>query len=453
MKQHKIFAGSSYDRYLDLLLFIWPDVLKKYPDAELHIAYGWNLFVTGFHTNPERMAWKQSVDDMMQQDGIFHYGRVGKAELDKIRQQCGIWAYPTYFDEINCITALESQKDGLVPVTMKKGALVETVGSGVLVDGDIKALEVQEKYTEALLDMMGDTKKWQRESEKAKKFAESYTWQKIAQKWVDIFEKEEKNPLVSIITCTNREGWWESMARNLSHQTYKNFEWLIIDDHKEDRSALAEKMAKDYRLQIRYIRGDKAKRTYKRKYGLVRANNIGMKESKGKLLVYLQDFMYPQQNGIEMLVNVYIDNPTAFIAPIDDYWYANEPMKESVDDWWPNQMIITSTHAWRNVRQKHEGLRDTNNPYDFEMNYGAIPKTTLEALGGWYEFFDDQLGYDNTQIAYRGLQAGYRIIIDDTNVAIGLEMEGENARKTADPELWDRFIKDEHPVIRVNKKS
>jgi len=40
---------------------------------------------------------------------------------------------------------------------------------------------------------------------------------------------------VSIVTPTNRRGWWNIMANNLSKQTYKNFEWIIVDDYPDAR--------------------------------------------------------------------------------------------------------------------------------------------------------------------------------------------------------------------------
>jgi len=102
MRQHKLFWGSSYDRGLNHLLKMWPAIKEKYPDASLEVCYGWDLFVNRYANNPERMAWKEGVDKMMKADGITHHGRVGKRELDEITKKCGIWAYPTDFDEINC---------------------------------------------------------------------------------------------------------------------------------------------------------------------------------------------------------------------------------------------------------------------------------------------------------------------------------------------------------------
>jgi glycosyltransferase involved in cell wall biosynthesis len=179
----RLFYGSSYDRGLDILLKMWPKILKKYPDATLQICYGWDIFDKGYADNPERMAWKERINKLMTQKGITHHGRIGRDELKKVRQSCDIWVYPTYFAEINCITALECQADGVVPVTMDHAALKETVQSGVKIQGDIYDEETQDKFVEELLKLMGDDKRWEEESKKAIKFTKDYEWDEIESLW------------------------------------------------------------------------------------------------------------------------------------------------------------------------------------------------------------------------------------------------------------------------------
>lgn len=188
MKNHKLFYGSSYDRGLDILLKLYPRILEKFPDTTLDIAYGWDLFDKGYANNPERMSWKDRINELMKQKGITHHGRVGKERLDHIRKTCGIWVYPTYFSEINCITALECQRDGLVPVTMDDFALKETVGSGFKIGGDIYDQETQEAFLQSLLKVMGDDVLFQQESKKAVEFAKGYEWDKIATEWSKNFD-------------------------------------------------------------------------------------------------------------------------------------------------------------------------------------------------------------------------------------------------------------------------
>lgn len=421
-KQHTIFYGSSYDRGLDILLFMWPDILKAYPDAKLNICYGWDLYDKMIGGNAERQQWKENVQKMMQQSGIVHWGRIGKEQLKKVRSECGIWAYPTYFPEINCITALECQQDGLVPVTMDSYALKETVHSGVLVKGDINKLEVQDEFKKQLIDLMGDEKRWMKESEKAKSSISGYMWDKVASSWIEEFEKPISKPFVSIITITIRSGFWNVMAANLAKQTYKNFEWVIVDDYPEDRSEIAKKYAKKYGLHITYVRGDKVMGKYTRRNGLARANNLGWKKSKGDLLVYLQDFIFIPVNGLEMIVDVNRHHPNSLIAPVDQYWYSKDPNRENKEDWWDGDTDIVRDFSWRNVRLQFIGLRPTTNPFDFEMNYSCIPRHIMNDLNGFWEFFDNGLGYDNTTFAYVALEKGYQILIDDRNEAVCINL-------------------------------
>lgn len=416
MRQHKLLYASSYDRGLQNLLFIWPEITKQYPDAELHCAYGWQTFDALTSGNPERKQWKKIMEMQMNQPGIIHHGRLSKEDLDKLTEECGIWAYPTSFEEINCITALNCQKLGCVPVVTNFAALKETVGSGIKVDVDINTPEGKDKYLEELLKMMGDELRWEDESNKGKEFAKSYNWSKIASKWDQVFKKEDKYPLVSIITPTIRTGWWNIMAENLSKQEYQRFEWLIIDDYKEDRSEIAKKYADKYELNIKYIRGAKALGGYKRPCALVRANNLGWKESKGELLVWLQDFILLDPMALQRLVSLHNHHPNSILAPVDEYYNTIEVDKTNKEDWWNGETKILTNKSWSNPRCKNEGLRESDNPYDYEANFGAIPRHVLDACNGWYEFLDSGLGYDNWDLAFRSLNLGFDILVDDTNI-------------------------------------
>lgn len=424
MRQHNLFWGSSYDRGLDNLLFIWPDILAAYPDAELHFAYGWETFDKICGGNPERMEWKKNVEMMMQQPGVKHYGRVSKEVLGKIRKECGIMSYPTAFTEIDCISVKEAQADGLVPVTMSLAALVETAKNGVLVDGDITKPEVLEKYKNELISLMGDTKRWKELSHKCQKWAVKQTWSKSANEWAKEFErKDDQDVFVSIYTPTIREGWFNIMSENLSKQTYKNFEWLIIDDHKENRADIAKKYAEKYGLNIRYIRGKEHK--VKRNYSLINANNTAMLEAKGSLLVVLQDFIILQPTAIEELVRLHKQHPDDLIAPVDVYYEPKiKPDTSNSEDWFNGSTDVIGKFMRKNIRIDNRGFRRTKWPFDFEQNFGAIPMSTLKKLGGWWEFQDEGLGFDNTELAWRVMELGYKVWVDELNIAICLDHWG-----------------------------
>lgn len=185
---HRLWAQSSYDRGIQYALKMWPKIKEKYPDATFDICYGWSLFDKAYSNNPERMSWKNKVCELMTQEGITEHGKIGQGKMREIRSQCGIWFYPTDFEETNCIGALECQDEGVVPCTMDKAGLKDTVGSGIVTDGEIWDPEVREKYLKELLDLMGNEKRWLEEQEKGKKFVKQFYRDKIANKWMEEFK-------------------------------------------------------------------------------------------------------------------------------------------------------------------------------------------------------------------------------------------------------------------------
>jgi glycosyltransferase involved in cell wall biosynthesis len=355
----------------------------------------------------------------MNQPGITDHGRLSKEELRRLRQQCGIWAYPTDFTEINCISALECQADGVVPATLAYAALKEIIGSGIAVAGDILEKETRDLYLRELLSLMGDEKRWKEEQKKGKRFVKDYTWDKVVKAWLHEFIQKDKEALVSIITPTIRRGWWNIMAHNIANQTYKNIEWIIVDDYPKNREALAKEYAKKYGLNIRYLRSKKRK--VKRTYGLVNAENTGWMAAKGEMIVMLQDFMLMPIDGVEQIMYTAKKFPNSLIATVDTLFAPKEKPDITKEDWFDGDVYPMGKFITQNVRIQNQGIRSTNNPMDFEHNYGAVPKKIVDDLGGWYEFFDEGLGFDNTEFAFRALAKGYEIIIDENNCAVGID--------------------------------
>ena len=179
----RIIYTSSYDRGLQHLLEMWSDIRKAVPDAELEVFYGWQLFDKFYHNNPSSMAWKAKIVEMLGQEGIVKHGRLTQPELAKEMETCGIWAYPTHFGEINCISAIKAQAYGCEPVVVNYAALKETVQYGKKVEGDIYDEETKEVFKNylinALLDPMSDEKR----EEMMKWAKEKYSWDKLATEW------------------------------------------------------------------------------------------------------------------------------------------------------------------------------------------------------------------------------------------------------------------------------
>lgn len=124
---------SAYYRGLEPLLKMWPKIREQVPDATLDVAYGWQSWLEfegedGFYKRTSKL-----LEDLKDQ-GVTHHNRLSHEKLAELMRMTQVWAYPTEFDEIHCITALKAQQARCYPVTTNKAALDETVQSGVKLD-------------------------------------------------------------------------------------------------------------------------------------------------------------------------------------------------------------------------------------------------------------------------------------------------------------------------------
>jgi FkbM family methyltransferase len=229
---HRIIYGSSYDRGLEHLLKMWPDIRKEVPDAELRVFYGWNLFDLGYSDNPERMAWKEKINGLMNQEGITHLGRISHDMVTLETKEAGIWAYPTHFGEISCITAMRAQVYGAIPVVVDYGAVHETVQHGIKVKGDIYDPETKEAFKTELIKLLKDEKRQEEIREPMMKWAkEQFAWSKVAKQWSDEFKKEETveekamrliladEPLEAVLLLKEDSPLRQKLLKKLDHMT------------------------------------------------------------------------------------------------------------------------------------------------------------------------------------------------------------------------------------------
>lgn len=154
-RKHSVGYFSAYYRGLECLLKMWPTIREHIPDATLDVYYGWEswLALQGEDDFYERM--ERRFTELADQ-GVTIHGRVSHEELAKAMKEIQVWAYPTEFTEIHCITALKAQEAGCYPVVTNVGALAETVQSGTKINTrKIYTDEYkQEKFIDAVVDAL-----------------------------------------------------------------------------------------------------------------------------------------------------------------------------------------------------------------------------------------------------------------------------------------------------------
>lgn len=189
--KYKIVYASSPDRGLDLILeYIWPRVIEAVPQAELHIYYGWESFNAAATLYPQLAPFKAQMDHLLlNSKKVVLHGRINQAELAREFQDAAIWLYPTYFPETYCITAVEAQLGGAIPVTNRYAGLAETVNSGVIIDGDVRDPKVLEGYVQAVLHLLRQPKSELVEfRRRVIENAPAVTWSQRAQAWLQLVD-------------------------------------------------------------------------------------------------------------------------------------------------------------------------------------------------------------------------------------------------------------------------
>jgi len=115
----------------------------------------------------------------------------------------------------------------------------------------------------------------------------------------------ENIPLVSIIIVNlNGKHFLEKCLQSLSKLSYKNTEFIIVDNDSSDDSI--EFIKKNFSF-IKIIKLDK-------NYGFAKPNNIGAKASKGDYLLFLNNDTIPNFDFVSHLVQVIEKDPKIAIC-------------------------------------------------------------------------------------------------------------------------------------------
>jgi len=190
--------SSSPDRGLDTLLSLWPIIRNTFPEANLHLFYGWDMInkIINMHRSRGSGGFLEEFRNKCinqihalggEEGGIYQHGRVNQAELAQHMAKCSFWTYPTEFMETFCITALEMQMSGVIPVTSNLAALQETVNPDVpKITGWPKNSSYQKEFLKMLASMIGQ-EEWQLYiREENRQFASQFSWENIYGRWNDL---------------------------------------------------------------------------------------------------------------------------------------------------------------------------------------------------------------------------------------------------------------------------
>lgn len=246
-------------------------------------------------------------------------------------------------------------------------------------------------------------------------------------------------PKISVITVSNRFGGVDINYSALKRQTFKDWEWVFCDTlYEERKEAVQTYTKKDGRVRhIRQRAKDPLARTW-----LNHAENQGIRESKGELVVFLQDYIHIQPDALEKFWLQYSANNKCMITGVG-HQYGN-PGKNDLGDL---EGLITvfkepferqpTQIVWQDPRMR----TDLGSFYecfanDIEANYCAISRKMLYEIGGMDESMD-YIGHawDNVSMAVRGFMLGYTPYIDQSNESFSVNHDSFFEHKVKD-ENW-----------------
>lgn len=121
---------SSPDRSLPALLDCYEEIKKQVPDVLLQWSYGWNVFDIQVGGNPKMVQFKNEMKKRMRELEVIETGRLSHSQIAQLYLNAGIFAYPSEFAEIDCISLSKAMAAGAIPVTTDFAAMGEKQGHG-----------------------------------------------------------------------------------------------------------------------------------------------------------------------------------------------------------------------------------------------------------------------------------------------------------------------------------
>ena len=116
---------SSADRSLEAFLDCFEEIGKQVPNVKAQWAYGWGVWDSMYASDAQRLQWKTRMQERMKQLGVEELGRLSHDEIARLYHKANIFAYPSEFTEIDCISLSKAMAAGAIPVTTDFAAMGE----------------------------------------------------------------------------------------------------------------------------------------------------------------------------------------------------------------------------------------------------------------------------------------------------------------------------------------
>lgn len=188
---HRLMYASSPDRGMEYLLKLFPRLVELVPDAELHVFYGFDNVEKVEKFNPVVKAQNDRLKALLEQPNVYHHGRTPQGQLLREWFQSAVWCHTSNFRETSCITCMDAQASGAIPVTQPVWAIAENVKHGVFIHGSLEMELVRARYVLETFKLLLDTERQAAIRAEMMPWAlERFQWERFVDQWLDWAEAD-----------------------------------------------------------------------------------------------------------------------------------------------------------------------------------------------------------------------------------------------------------------------
>jgi len=155
-------------------------LLESAPELKLRVA-GYD------NTTPQLRPYYEALwRRCAELPNVEHVGALSKKELGDLMRAAWLQVYPTTFEEVSCITAMEAQAAGTPLVTSRLAALPETLQGGGAVLLDPRPDGLVERFERAVLALRAEPERWRRLRRRAFARRAAYDWDAWARRVAEL---------------------------------------------------------------------------------------------------------------------------------------------------------------------------------------------------------------------------------------------------------------------------
>jgi hypothetical protein len=188
-------------------------------------------------------------------------------------------------------------------------------------------------------------------------------------------------PAISVLTPTVRPDGLKLLEKALKQQTFRDFEWVVVQPEGPKPEGLYWTVYRDY--------------------------NRGIKRCKGDLIISWQDYTYTKPDTLERFYNHFLQEPKTIVGAVGN--------KYSDDTW--------TVMTWKDPRERSDiGTYYPCYYNDIELNLASFSKQAFYDVGGFDETLDAYSSLCGLDVLERlNILGGWEFKLDQSIKSYSLE--------------------------------